>query len=290
MKGNNMPLVTAIIPSYNHERYVEQAIKGIINQTYKNIQFIVVDDASKDNSASIIKKLADKYNFTFIQHSSNKGLSKTLSECLKISKGKYICFCASDDIYFRDKIQKQVEFMERHPEYSMCYGKVIKIDSFGNKISKKMKKTKSGFIFEDLIMDFFIPAVTVMARKEILDKVGLFDESLFIEDLDMILRIAYKYKIGYLDEYLAYYRIHETNSHKQVVKMYESEKRILNKWKNEKNFHKYINRYKIRWFNILSPVDKMLAKKYLKTALLNIYRLEAIVGLFKYLFVKEKRK
>ena len=88
MKEENIPLVSVVVPCYNHEKYVKETIESIVNQTYKNIELIVIDDGSKDNSVKVIQELADKYGFTFI-HRPNKGLSATLNEGIRLSKGKY---------------------------------------------------------------------------------------------------------------------------------------------------------------------------------------------------------
>ncbi len=124
IEENNLPLVSVVVPCYNHEKYVKETIESIINQTYKNIELIVIDDGSKDNSVQVIQEMADKHGFTFV-HRPNKGLSATLNEGIRLSKGKYFCAIASDDILMLEKIEKQVTFMEANPEYGMCYGKIL---------------------------------------------------------------------------------------------------------------------------------------------------------------------
>ena len=95
------PLVSIIMSSYNHEKYIETAILSALNQTYKNIELIVVDDGSKDNSASILKQLKEKYNF-YLEIRENNGLVKTLNYILKnLVHGKYVCVLDSDDYYAR---------------------------------------------------------------------------------------------------------------------------------------------------------------------------------------------
>lgn len=263
MEEKNLPLVSVVVPCYNHEKYVKETIESIINQTYKNIELIVIDDGSKDNSAMVIQELADRYGFTFI-HRPNKGLSATLNEGIKLSKGKYFCACASDDMYMLDKIEKQVQFMESNPEYGMCYGKIIEFDETGYKKQREIKNAKSGWIFEDLLMfNFVMPAVTTMIKKEIYETIGLFDETLFIEDYDMWLRIANKYQIGFINEFLAYYRKHETNMCKQTFKMYQAQQKILSKWSNCSTINSAKKYWYVNWFNRLARNNKIEALKYL---------------------------
>lgn len=263
MKIKEMPLVSIVVACYNHEKYIKVAIESIVNQTYKNIELIVIDDGSKDNSVKVIQELEDKYNFIFI-HRPNKGLSATLNEGIKLSKGKYFCACASDDIYMLDKIEKQVEFMELNPQYGMCYGKIIEFDDTGYKEKREIKNAKSGWIFDDLLMcKFFIPAITFMIKKEIFDCIGIYDETLFIEDYDMWLRISNKYQIGFCNEYLAYYRRHETNMSKQALRMYQAQKEIFNKWSNYSTINSAKKYWYINWFNRLARYNKIEALKYL---------------------------
>ena len=109
MQNNEKPLVSVVIPCYNHEKFVQDCIQSVIDQTYENIELIIIDDGSKDNSVKVIQELADKYGFTFI-HRPNKGLSATLNEGIRLSKGKYFSAIASDDILFLEKIEKLKEY------------------------------------------------------------------------------------------------------------------------------------------------------------------------------------
>lgn len=96
--GADQPLVTVIIPSYNHERYISQSIESVVFQSYKNIEIIVIDDGSKDQSVTLINGLADKYGFIVIAR-ENRGVAKTLNEGIGLARGKYMSFLASDDYY-----------------------------------------------------------------------------------------------------------------------------------------------------------------------------------------------
>ena len=110
------PLVTVIVPSYNHKRFIIQCLDSIKDQTYPNIQWIVVDDGSKDGSQELLKEKQNYYGYElYLQE--NKGLSATLTDMIKnYGKGKYVACCASDDAWLPDKIKIQVEYMEEHPD------------------------------------------------------------------------------------------------------------------------------------------------------------------------------
>lgn len=284
---NKEILVSVIIPSYNHEKYITKSIEGVVNQTYNNIELIVIDDGSTDTSPKIIDKLAEQYKFTFI-HRPNKGLSATLNECISLSSGKYICVCASDDIYLEDKIEKQVNFMESNQKYGMSYGKIILLKDDGIETPLTIKYSRSGWIFDDLVVNHFsIPAVTCMIRRSIITKLGGFDENLWVEDWDMWLRIANEIEIGYIDEYLAYYRKHETNISSNSWKMYEAKKDALLKWEKLDSYNKILKVWELKWFRALSKDYRDEARKYLPTALKNIFNKNSIIGLIKYFFTKK---
>ena len=214
-KSENQPLVSVIVPSYNHERFIIECIESIVNQTYKNIELTVIDDGSKENSPKILKELQTKYGFNLV-FQENHGIAYTLNRGInEFSKGKYITFCASDDFWLLDKVEKQVEFMENHIEYPMCYGKTHYIDGNSNIIKKYdiiNNSLKGGRIFEDIFTFKIHPPVNYMFRREIFDIVGRYDEKNNAEDYYLNLKISSKFSIGYINEYLSFYRYTESST------------------------------------------------------------------------------
>lgn len=202
-------LVSIIIPSYNHEKYITECIESIISQTYKNFELIVIDDGSKDNSREILEALKTKYNFTLV-FQENQGIAFTLNRGIKeFSHGEYLTFCASDDFWLLDKLEKQVRFMENNRYYPMCYGKTFHVDESSNILKvfdKENNSLKGGWIFEDIFLFRFYPPVNYLFRKNIFVELGYYDEDVFAEDYYMNLKISSKYPIGFIDDYLGFYR------------------------------------------------------------------------------------
>jgi len=273
------PQVSVIVPSYNHEKYITQCIESIVNQTYENYELIVIDDGSKDNSRKILENLQIKYNFKLV-FQENHGIAYTLNRGIKdLSSGEYITFCASDDYWILQKLEKQVLFMERNSFYPMCYGKMYRVTETSEiiPVSDRIKNMyKGGFIFEDIFQFKFHPPVTYLFRKKIFEELGYYNEKIIAEDFYMNLKIAVKYPIGFIDEYLAYYR--QTNmqskilqfekvsdSHLLVIEeykwhhLYKKSKRIVN-LRKFLNFAPYL-RYKRR---ALKYLIKSLRLLYLK--------------------------
>ncbi len=227
-----MVKVSVLIPCYNHQDFVSQTINSVMNQTFDDFELIVIDDGSKDNSVAIIKELQDEFKFKFISR-SNRGLVPTVNELLSLSTGEYYVLFASDDVMLPKRLEQQVKFLDSNLEYAVCHSGTEWIDEQGKFIKTDCNLNPSGYVFPELLKADFIRAPSAMIRKSVLDDVGIYDESLQIEDYDMFLRIAHKYPIGYLQEVLVQYRQHPENSYNNPEKfklMNENVYKILSKW------------------------------------------------------------
>jgi len=223
----NKPLVSVIIPAYNHELYVGETLQSVVGQTYPNIEIIIINDGSTDKTGEIIKSYLYKnrhLNINFFEK-DNEGISKTLNKGLSMANGEYIAVIASDDLWHSQKIEKQVCLMENNKNIGLVFSDAtfIEKDKLTNKytnykpfIPKLFKNNiQNTNIYETLLKGNIIPALTVMVRKKCFDDVGVFDENLRGEDHDMWLRITQKYPVGFIDEPLAYYRMHSSNASKK---------------------------------------------------------------------------
>jgi alpha-1,3-rhamnosyltransferase len=272
MAENNNPLVSVIVSCYNHEQYIEECILSIVNQTYKPIELIVIDDGSVDNSPVILRRLRDQYGF-FLEVQANMGIAKTLNKAIRnYSHGKYLAGCGSDDFWAPDRIEKQVLYMEAHPEYAMVFGKVHTVDKNGRIIANfniidPVTDRGESPTFESLVERNPIPAMTVLLRKDIWEACGGYSEDTIIEDLDMWLKVAYRYRIGYLDDYSAYYRWHGNNATADTLSMENAVWAILQNRRDMMSppfAKKMLARRASISFNILSRRHKKAAWGFLK--------------------------
>lgn len=261
------PLVSVVIPCYNHEKYVKIAIESVLNQDYDNIELIVVNDGSIDNSHSAIEALQKEHNFKYIVQ-ENKGVSVTSNKGLFLSNGEYFCLLASDDYYYTNKISKEVEFLQNHKEFAMVYSDFCFVDEDGVESSNKpCKNCVSGDIFQALLKNCFIAAHTVMLKTSIIKDLGGFDEKLKHEDYPMWLKIAQKYKIGYVQEVLCAYRKHGANATKNIPLAVEKTHATLSRYKDEPVVQKRLKESYLLWFCQLSKTaNKDMAKKYMRLA------------------------
>ncbi len=205
----NSPLVSVIMPSYNHKFYVEDAIKSVASQTFKDFELIVLDDGSSDGSDVVLRELSIKYGFKLYE-GRNGGLCKTLNKGLDCAVGKYIALIASDDVWVHDKLEKQVAFMEANPEVLACSGNHVKITSDGCPLPfyKQRFHAASMLGFKEIFLwEGTLAGPLAMIRSKSLHDVSGYDEQCAVEDWDVWLRLTNTgRKIYRMAEVLGFYR------------------------------------------------------------------------------------
>ena len=239
------PLVSVVIPCYNHEQFIKDSIQSVINQTYENIELIVIDDGSQDNSIMKIQEMIDSCEQRFkrfeFRSRPNIGLSSTLNEGLEWCHGKYFSPMASDDQMFNYKTTIQVEFLENNKDYAAVFGGVQLIDENNNKL-EKLVNTARGYSFEDIIMhEHCLFAPSQMIRKENIQKVGGYKPNIFIEDWYMLLLLSKEANIFNMNEVLALYRQHHGNSCKDFSKMHPGRFEVLSFFSDSELYAKAVN-------------------------------------------------
>jgi len=227
------PLVSIIIPNYNKEKYIKEAIDSALNQTYKNIEVIVVDDGSTDGSKEIIKSYGNRIRAYFLPH-RNANVCRNFG--IKNSKGEYIQFLDSDDIISKDKIEKQIEVFKKIDAGIVgCWWKYLIEREEGIFIESEVQKP---FISSDVVSCTILdkgwsPPNAYLFKKELVQSVSGFDENLnCVQDVDFIVNIAMKgIRFEIYPEVLAYYRrtLTLTTSQKDKKEFMLNCKRIADK-------------------------------------------------------------
>jgi len=213
------PLVTVVVVSYNHSKFVKENLDSIKNQTYSNIQLIVGDDASPDNSADVIDQWLTENNYSAEKnfHAQNTGLATTLNECIALAKGKYIKLIAADDFLHPQAIEKSVSKLESSGDlYGMVFTHTYTINNDSQVMEDMADYDALGnidpYVFrKELIKGNRIAALTVLQRTDVLRETGAYDSRLTVEDYYRWLKINEKYLTAYVPEKLAYYRLHPEN-------------------------------------------------------------------------------
>ena len=255
------PLVSIVVPSYNHEKYIDRCITSIYEQDYKYFELIVIDDGSTDKSVKILEKLKKKYGF-YLECNKNQGLAKTLNRGFRdLAKGKYLTFCASDDYWLPVKLSAQVKFMEENLQDGMVYGKAKFIDSDDNflpiETETRNKNLKGGFIFKNILLQEFHPPVNYLFRKEVLKQFNYYREHIWAEDFDMNLKISELYPIGFINDYLSCYRTAEKNANKNFnFKTIYSHLDSINQFSHSIYYKKALKNWYYKCFLWYSPLVK----------------------------------
>jgi alpha-1,3-rhamnosyltransferase len=255
------PLVSVLLPSFNHVKYVVDAINSVVNQTYKNIELIVIDDGSTDGSAEKIAELAVKYGFTFIRQ-ENIGCQRTVIKLVSLASGKYISLFSSDDVYELTKIEKLVQFMESNPQYAMVHSKIRIIDSRGNIQQVINEPCRSGNVFGELLRaDFHINGISALVKTDVYRNVIRHND--YVDDLPVWLEIARQSEIGFYNEVTARYRIHNNHLTSNASKMQKSEAEVIARYKDSPYYPEAALAWNVRWFCALADKNKREAVRLL---------------------------
>ena len=264
-------LVSVLIPAYNHENYIQETIESIINQTYPNIELIILDDGSKDKTWEKITELKPKCENRFVkihfETKQNEGTCMTLNKLLKLSSGEFVYIIASDDLAKPQAIEKEVKFLQDNPDYALAVGDNEYVDSMGKQIFRTQKaftsniknakyKTVKEFLSSKLKIDFlsddfgsyktlykenYIPN-GYLIRKNIFETIGNFTKNAPLEDFWLMLQLSKYKKMKYIDEILFSYRIHDTNTIGNSTRMRELTTQTRNY--EQKLLEKYLTNHK----------------------------------------------
>lgn len=218
MNGSNSakPLISVVMAAFNAGPYLKENIQSILNQTYSDFEFIIIDDASTDNSAEIIWSFKDP-RLIYIKNEVNLGQTASLNKGIRMAKGKYIARLDADDIAYPERLKMQADFLNQHPQVGVVGSWSIDMDETGKllkpfKVPTDLLKIKCFIAASGDLSYWCISHPTVMIRKSVLEDVGLFNEiegkgSGYPQDYELWERIARKYDFAVLGKVLLKYRI-----------------------------------------------------------------------------------
>lgn len=205
----NTPKISVIMSVYNGIPYLKEAVESILNQTYDNFEFIIVDDASIDSSWQYLKSLKDK-RIKLIKNKKNLGLAASLNKTLRQAQGDYVARMDADDINLPNRFQKQVNFLNAHRDYILVGSQVQWVDENENSISGFDVPQTDEEIRKKLIWRNQIHHATVMFRKSDIEKIGAYKTRLNgVEDYDLWFRVIKAGKVANLPDRLVKRRLHK---------------------------------------------------------------------------------
>jgi len=218
------PLVSIVLPTYNGEKYIVQALESILAQTYQNWELIVVDDSSTDSTNDIVSSYVEKDSrISIIKNEINQKVAKSLNIGFEKANGKYFTWTSDDNYYYPQALEKMVKFLEHKPDFSMVYAISDKIDE-NNKIIGVWGQDAPTV---EKLFDLNICGACFLYTKEVAQKVGKYRVGIdLVEDHDYWIRILLNAKIANIHEHLYAYRVHSLsltgqNNYQGRIKDYE---------------------------------------------------------------------
>ncbi|HEY0655029.1 MAG TPA: glycosyltransferase [Chryseosolibacter sp.] len=207
------PLVSVVCVCYNHEKFVEEAIRSVVMQSYPNLQIIVLDDGSKDSSVRKIKSIDFAGRAVeYLLLDDNIGYCRAFNRALPRIKGEFFVDFATDDVMMPDRIEKQVrKFQSLDGSFGVVFTDAIYIDEAGYELrhhyeymvrKRLLNKVPEGYIYRDLLSRYFIAAPTMLIRTQVIQDLKGYDENLSYEDFDFWVRSSIRYQYAFLDEKL----------------------------------------------------------------------------------------
>jgi glycosyltransferase involved in cell wall biosynthesis len=235
-----MALVSVIIPVYNSEEYIAEAVESVLGQSYGNFEIVIIDDGSTDNTLSILEPYRVAPHFRIIRQ-ANAGPSSARNQGIRYSQGKYCAFLDADDIMMPERLKLQVDAMEEQKDIGLVYTDLMTFNKEGiiHRTKKAFTNPYSGNVLDKLLVENFITTSTVMVRKSCFDEVPLFDESIsHSEDYKMWLNIAERFKLGYVDLPLVKYRYHANSLSCDRVVIGKSSYRVVQEFWEQHEYYR----------------------------------------------------
>ncbi|MFH1754870.1 MAG: glycosyltransferase [Candidatus Latescibacterota bacterium] len=231
--------VSVVIPCFNGERFIGDALKSVLSQSFKELEVIVVDDGSSDGSRDIVEKYSSDSRVVYLSHDVNKGIPAARNTGIRHAHGDYIAFLDQDDVWMQNKLTKQMQIFENDAkgEIGLVFSDLEIIQDVSGRNRSWQGKAPPGIgaksrseVLRSLFMHNCIPIVTAIVRRVCFEKVGLLDEEIRSgsDDYDLCFRIAMQYRLAHIAEPLVLRRIHGKNF-SDVEKFYPDKLKILGK-------------------------------------------------------------
>lgn len=229
-----MEKISVIIPTYNREKTILRSIQSVLDQTYTNLEVLVIDDGSTDATAELVKNIADD-RVQYIALEQNGGVSNARNVGARMASAEWIAFQDSDDSWHPDKLEKQMSYAMEHPEYSMIYCQYKMHLQYGIETivpTKEASPIMEGNLLAPLLKRNVIGAPTILVRKQDFLNVGGFNTSYkALEDWEYVIRFAKNYQVGFVPEVLMDVYLLNGGISSNVSGFYESRCKMLAEYK-----------------------------------------------------------
>lgn len=223
-------MVSVVVPCFNAAEFVDEAIESLRRQTYRELEIIAVNDGSTDDTQAHLdrQEASDPRVAVFAQKNAGPSAARNLG--MRNVHGEYVCFLDGDDVYLPDKIERQVRFLDEHPDVDLVYSDYYTADAELNLTALTASRIPYVDMIEAFAMKNWVVVQAPLFRRKLMDTVGDFDESLrMAEDWDYWIRCAKAGSFAYLPGPMVIYRTHGTQAHHDIDRMFQGGKRVLRK-------------------------------------------------------------
>lgn len=222
--NSDSPKVTVLMPVYNGEKHLEKAIESILTQTFRDFEFIIIDDGSTDGTPTILARYQQKDSRMRVCYQKNEGVTASRNRGCHLAKGNYIAVMDADDVSLPERLAKQVAYLDAHPEVGVLGGWMEVIDE--NSVPQNKVRTPATPSLIEWSLLFGCPVVhpSVMMRRDVIEQLGFYrPEALLAEDYDLWARACFTTQIGNIPEILVRYRVWQgglTSRHSETIEQY----------------------------------------------------------------------
>jgi glycosyltransferase involved in cell wall biosynthesis len=218
--------ISVIIPAFNAEDYIEEALTSVFSQTYKNFEVIVINDGSTDKTKNIVMNISKTKRL--------EGVSAARQLGIKHSLGKFIAFLDADDLWHHEKLAKQLMLFDKNSNAGLVYTDMVNFCESGKEKTTlfQQKRPAKGFVLNKLFYGNFVPTPTVLVRKEAVEKCSGFNPHIKInEDVDLFLRLSEFIQFDFVNEVLVFRRMHKRSLiHSYPEKIHQQDLEIIKYW------------------------------------------------------------
>ncbi len=231
------PTVSVVITCYNYAQYLPTCIESVLSQTFNDFEVIVVDDGSTDNTCDVLKPYLNDPRIRYVRQ-ENSGQAKAKNNGIHHSRGRFVAFLDADDFWAPTKLERQINFFQDE-RVGVVYSRYRFVNEDGNILNSyklgKYLQPREGMVTRYLVFDNFVPFSSSVVRKEVFERVGVFDETLRMGiDWDLWLRASVHFQFKYVDEYLLFYRVgHQGQMSRNVEMRHTASDHILDRFIHE---------------------------------------------------------
>lgn len=227
---NQEPLVSVVMASYNCAGYLPVAVASVLNQTHRNVELLVIDDGSTDDTRSVVQQFMDDAR---VRHhwQPNAGQCAAKNKGIELSNGEFVAFLDADDCWKEDKLARQLELFVDRPDVGVGYGFLELIDHTGRQLPWEPVPPRRGEVTEELLLENFVPFSSAIVRRTLLERHGGFDAKLDMGiDYDLWLRLSLQCEFDFVPDVVGQYRIWPGQMSRKVHERYEAGIRIMRKF------------------------------------------------------------